>query len=377
MWARRLGQASGRRRRSSATWLALAYAALVVYASLYPFWPWRWPPSMPLEGLIGLPWPHYWSSFDVDTNLLGYLPLGLLMLAAPLRSGMGLGVSLAFGLLLPPALSFGMESLQYFLPGRVPSLGDWLLNSVGAWLGCALGLVLHILGGLERWHGWRERWFVPHSAGALALLALWPVGLLFPAPVPLGLGQWLPSLRATLGELLEDTPWALYAPDVDYSVAPSLPAGLEALSIALGLLAPCLLVLSVARPGLRRVLLIAVAILVGVAVTALSTALNFGPQHAWAWRTDTTVPGMAAGALLALLAAMFSRRACAALGLIVLTALIALVSVAPADPYLAQSLQAWEQGRFINLYGLARWVGWVWPFVSLAWLLAQVARRDA
>jgi hypothetical protein len=58
-----------------------------------------------------------------------------------------------------------------------------------------------------------------------------------------------------------------------------------------------------------------------------------------------------------------------------LSALIALVTLAPADPYMAQSLQAWEQGRFINLYGLARWIGWVWPFASLAWLLTLIGRR--
>lgn len=375
----RLQHASGRRRRSSASWLALAYAALVVYASLYPFWPWRWPPSLPVQALVGLPWPRQWNSFDVDANLLGYLPLGLLLVAAAWRSGWRIGHGLLLGLTLPPLLSFGMETLQYFLPGRVPSAGDWLLNTLGAWAGCALGLVLQLLGGLQRWHGWRERWFVPQGAGALALLALWPIGLLFPAPVPLGLGQWLPSLRAMLGELLADTPWALYA-DGDPALAgatAALPAGLEAIAVALGLLAPCLLALSVARPGVRRLLLIAGALLVGVAVTTLSTTLNFGPQHAWAWRTPASLPGLAVGAALALLAASFSRRACAALGLVVLTALIALVSEAPSDPYLAQSLQAWEQGRFINLYGLARWVGWTWPFASLAWLLTRVAQREA
>ena len=59
-----------------------------------------------------------------------------------------------------------------------------------------------------------------------------------------------------------------------------------------------------------------------------------------------------------------------------MSALIALVSIAPTDPYLAQSVQAWEQGRFINLYGLAQWVGWVWPFAALGWLLTLVGRRS-
>ena len=39
-----------RRPRSSATPLALAWAALVLYASLFPFSGWRWPPGQSLEG---------------------------------------------------------------------------------------------------------------------------------------------------------------------------------------------------------------------------------------------------------------------------------------------------------------------------------------
>jgi hypothetical protein len=120
---------------------------------------------------------------------------------------------------------------------------------------------------------------------------------------------------------------------------------------------------------------VAGALLLGMFGTALSTTLNFGPQHAWAWLTVATWPGLIIGAVLGCLAAMLPRRVIAALGLITLSALIALVSLAPADPYLAQSLRAWEQGRFINLYGLAQWVGWVWPFAALACLLGLIGRR--
>jgi apolipoprotein N-acyltransferase len=77
-----------------------------------------------------------------------------------------------------------------------------------------------------------------------------------------------------------------------------------------------------------------------------------------------------------LLAAFMSRRANAAWGLVVLTALIALMAEAPSDPYLLESLQFWEQGRFVNLYGLAQWVGWLWPFAALAWLLYGVTQSD-
>lgn len=364
------------RRHSSATWLLLAYLALVVYASLYPFWPWRWPPGLSLQGMLRLPWPKYSGSFDMQANLAGYLPLGLLGFAAAMRSGLGLRGGFLLGLLPWPLLSLLMETLQYFLPGRVPSAADWALNSAGALVGTLLGLLLNAFGGLSRWQDARDYWFQPHSAGALALLALWPLGLLFPTPVPLGLGQWLPHLQALVAEALDGTPWApRFAVDSNELVR-ALSPGLEAIAIALGLLAPALLALSVSRSGLRRLILVGGALALGVLGTALSTVLNFGPQHAWAWLTVATAPGLIMGTLLAGLACLLPRRVCAALGLVALSALIALVSIAPPDPYLAQSVQAWEQGRFINLYGLAQWVAWVWPFAALGWLLHLIGRRS-
>ncbi|MBT9490979.1 MAG: VanZ family protein [Paucibacter sp.] len=363
------------RRQSSATWLLLAYACLIVYASLYPFGPWALPPGIPIAGLLRLPWPKYFGAFDQQVNLIGYLPLGLLGVAAGLRSGLGLRWAMVLGMLPAPLLSYWLEIVQFFLPSRVPSLADWLLNTLGAWAGVVLGLVLHAFGGLRRWHDLREYWFQPHSAGALALLALWPLGLLFPTAVPLGLGRWLPHLQETAVELLEDTPWAMQWGDAWVDSALALPPGVEAIAIALGLLAPSLLALSVAKSGKRRALLVLGFALLGVFVTALSTGLNFGPNNAWAWLTLATWPGLAAGVLLGLLATFLPRQVCAGLGLLVLSALIALVSQTPADPYLVQRLQAWEQGRFINLYGLAEWIGWVWPFAAAVCLLNLMARR--
>jgi hypothetical protein len=53
-----------------------------------------------------------------------------------------------------------------------------------------------------------------------------------------------------------------------------------------------------------------------------------------------------------------------------------LVAQAPADPYFAESLNAWEQGRFIRFHGAAQWVGWIWPYAGLTYLLARLAVRD-
>jgi hypothetical protein len=60
----------------------------------------------------------------------------------------------------------------------------------------------------------------------------------------------------------------------------------------------------------------------------------------------------------------------------VLSALVALVAQAPADPYLADSLQSWQQGRFIHFYGLAQWIGWLWPYGAIVWLLVRIGARE-
>jgi VanZ family protein len=354
---------------STAHWLLPAWLALIVYASLYPFEPWRWPPGQDWTGLLALPWPRKLFPWDVQTNIVGYMPLGLLLRVRGMRPG------LLRPLLLAALLSFSMEVLQNFLPGRVPSSSDWLFNSLGALLGAVLGWRLERAGLLQRSRGWRESWFEPGSAGALALLAVWPAALLCPAPVPLGLGRWLPHLQELAVDALDGTPWASSWFDPDEPVLRALPPGFEALAIALGLLAPVLLALAVARRGWRRWALAPLIGLLGVLSTALSTALNFGPTHAWAWLTPPALPGLLIGLVLGLAMAPLPRRVCAALCLVVLSCLIGLVTHAPADPFLSISLQAWEQGRFVNLYGMGQWLGWIWPFAALAWLLYAAARR--
>jgi hypothetical protein len=148
------------------------------------------------------------------------------------------------------------------------------------------------------------------------------------------------------------------------------------LVVALGLLGPCLLAYSMAQPGLRRAWLALGAAALGFGVTTLSTAMNFGPQHALAWCTSTSLAGLALGFVLSLLTIGCGRRLAAGLGLVVITASLALVAQAPADPYYAQSLHDWEQGRFIRFHGLAQWIGWSWPYLATLWLLRQIAGRD-
>ncbi|MNW01762.1 hypothetical protein D3C71_1974460 [compost metagenome] len=83
------------------------------------------------------------------------------------------------------------------------------------------------------------------------------------------------------------------------------------------------------------------------------------------------------GALaLALLMLALPRRTCGALLLLVLTWHLALLNQAPTSAYFAQTLQIWEQGRFIRFYGLGQWLGWLWPYATLLYVVVFVSRRE-
>ena len=56
---------------------------------------------------------------------------------------------------------------------------------------------------------------------------------------------------------------------------------------------------------------------------------------------------------------------------------LALLNQAPTNVYFAQTLMQWEQGRFIRFYGLGQWLGWLWPYVALLYVLVRVSRKDA
>lgn len=359
-------------REPSAAWpLALLYMALVVYATLYPFSGWH-NPGLPPWAYVDAPLPQYWTRFDVGANLVGYAPLGCLLAVGWLRGGRRpwQACLLAFG--AGALLSFCLEALQTYLPMRVASNLDWGLNAAGALLGGVLAWVLDRSGVLERWRRLRARWFEPGSRGAQVLLALWPVGLLFPAPVALGMGQVLERLRQVLAQWLADTPYADWAAASPDALQP-LMRWEEVTAVALGVLAPCLLGYSVIERVWRRALFALAVLAAGVAASALSAGLSYGPMHAWLWVSGPVQGGLWLGAAAAALLLGLPRRACVLLLMPALATQVVLLNAAPLNPYYAHTLQAWEQGRFIHFHGLAQWVGWLWPFVTFFYLAGRVA----
>jgi VanZ family protein len=366
------GQAVLNNAKTSAWPLAFLYTVLIVYASLHPFSGWRVQGLSPFA-FLAAPWPRYWTWFDVISNILGYAPLGFLLAVGGVRQGFRGAVVGA--IVLASLLSLCMEATQSFLPVRVPSQLDWCLNTLGAAMGAFLVWILRKVGGLERWSQFRRQWFVEDARGALVLLAIWPVGLLFPLEVPLGLGQVVARASDALAAWEVPQEVLAWLPERLAEGAVMAPLT-EVVSVALGGLVPVLMLYAVLRSKVRRPLGLCLVLLAGLSVTALSQTLSFGPARAWAWWHAPVAWGVGVAAGLGVLALVLPERACAVMALLALAVNLTLLNPAPTSAYLAHNLQTWEQGQFIRFNGLAEWIGWLWPFVTLFYLAVRVSKRN-
>jgi VanZ family protein len=333
--------------------LALVYCGLVAYASLYPFVGWHSQGVMPWA-FVFAPLPRYWSGFDVAMNVLGYMPLGFLW-AVAWRSA-GRARPAWFAGLCALLLSFVMEGLQTYLAPRVASNVDWVLNTLGGALGGMLAWMAHELGVLQTWSRFRGRSFLAGSGLTLGLLLLWPLALLYPTPVPLGLG-------AALGRWLE----------LDTQV---LSHKTESSILALGLLVPLLMSYAITPKRLHRVLALLFVLTAALGVTTLSNGLSFGPEHAAVWLHMQSWQGLWMGASVGALLLLVSPRLAWALAFLCLVPQLALVCVMSQDPYFAQTLAIWDQGRFIRFYGATQWLGMLWPYAALILMVLRIAGRD-
>ena len=198
---------------------------------------------------------------------------------------------------------------------------------------------------------------------------------MFPVSVPLGLGQVFERLELLMVDALQDTPFLDWLPVRDIELQPILP-GAEMVAVALGGLIPCLIGYGVIRGLSHRVTFMLLLCMMGFFFTAMSAAFSYGPEHVWAWLDVPVRIGLIGASLLMLLTLWVSPRAATALALLALAVQLTLLNQAPDSPYLSQTLQIWEQGRFIRFNGLAQWLGWLWPFAALGYVLLRLSHIE-
>lgn len=366
--------------RTMAWSLTLLFVALVVYASLYPFTGWRWP-TVAWWGFVVAPWPRYWTAFDLLVNIVGYVPLGWLLGMVVVRQRRNLQRHWWLATLTPMLLSFVLESLQTCLPSRVASNVDWVLNSVGGAVGVSSAWVLHHLGWLTRWSRWRRTWWTNDAYGALVLLGIWPMALLYPTSMPFALGHLSPHVLHGLQKMWNDAPPWLQAWTPSPFVGPMpiapWPMPMQITVVALGILIPILLGYQVLRRGTLRKWWLLVVVWGAVVVESLSSGLTYGPHHVAAWWTEAVGWGLVAALVVGALAQRINRLM---LNWVLLAGLLlsaSLLNSSAQPPYFHESLEIWTQGRFIHFYGATQWLGWLWPYAVLLHVLRSFRRLPA
>lgn len=338
-------------------YLALAWFGLVVYGSLHPFVGWRDTGVSPIAFLEG-GWPRYWTFFDLAANVAVYLPLGFFLTLA-LSGVPGRFTALILATLLAGGVSFGLETLQTWLPSRVPSNLDLACNSLGGLLGALWAQsvgprVFARIAALEH----RLIAPIPHAELGLTLLGLWLLVPLSPETLLFGAGD----LRQIFG-LTGAVPFA----------AESF-VMIEASITAFNVVAVGLIVRMLCARLLAAYLVVPLFLLLCLTIATLAAAILVSPSDALAWLT----PGARLGLLLgtAILAVVMLLPATPRL-MITALALMAgtvLVNLAPPNPYSAAALAVWRQGHFLNFNGLTRLVATLWPFLTLPFLLLTTRR---
>lgn len=361
--------AAGRSRGSPIVRAALmAYLLLIIYASWFPFTGWR-DTGVPPLAFLNLVKQRYFTGFDVGVNIAGYIPFGMLLVLSFYPRVRGIWAVLLAALI--GIFTTGvMETVQNFLPSRVPSNLDFVTNAGGALLGAVLG-ALWAPGLLDRSRLFklRQRWFAPHASQGLVLVAMWPLAQIYPQSYLFGHGQVLPIVSGWLSSWF-DTEIDLVAmlrPGVTMSVEQYWLS--ETIITACGMTGAALTLMCLVRRGAPRFWLMIALLAAALVLKAFASSLLFRPDNALVWVTPGAEGGFLIGMIM--LSGLVFAPQVAQRRLAVVTLILALVVVntIPVNPYFSSTLQGWVQGKFLNFNGAAWFLSLSWPFFALWFLL--------
>ena len=351
------------------------YLVLVIYASCYPWAGWRSTGLAPWSYLFET-LPRYWTTFDLMTNVAGYVPLGALLVFAlyPRVAGvLAVCCAVASGVLLAALL----ECVQSYLPSRVPSILDLITNTSGVLIGAIAGQRLSVpVLKQSQLRALKSHWFGARSSAGLIVVALWPLAQIYPQPYLFGHGLWLPTLSAMLSDWFDmplDIGRLLWR-DISLDIEHFLLA--EIVVTALGMTAAVLMLLSQTRRQAPRLLLAIGLLLAAMLTKALAHAVLFSPSDAFAWLTPSAASGLLVGAVMLAGLSFAPVAAQRRVAIVALSICLLLLNLLPSNPYFLSTLSEWVQGKFLNFNGAAQFLSLFWPAFAL-WILLRPTQRTA
>lgn len=334
--------------------LSLSYALLIVYVSLNPF-DFAFQNGVSILAWVDAPLPRFITIFDVSVNILAYIPFGFLLVFAAYprwRNFVALGLTLSFS----AALAFSIESLQSWLPTRVPSQMDWWANLFGGLLGGLLAIPLgpQWLSGsalrrrFDQWFG--VNW------GACTLFLLFPWSQIYPQSSWLGTGVWGHAIFGSI-----DWGTAVVNHVLQETVITALCWLGVALLLSLGLRAKA--------PQWR---ILNGLLFFTVAIKTLFSALQFGAEFAFIWFTAGALWGMVVATILLRWALKLNSVQKFWLALFCLMSANIAINILPDNPYFILTLRHWYQGRLLHFNELMQWVSVIWLPVALVWMVRKI-----
>lgn len=332
---------------------------IVVYATLLPFAGWRMPEVLSWEGLMRT----YQTELDLVLNIAAYAPVGLLLAALLLQSGARRPLLKA--LALASALSFSLEALQLFLPGRVAAVHDWLANSAGGLVGAAIAVSAPGRRIGARLAVLRAQWLAQGSQaewGAL-LLIVWLIAQSNPAVPFFEAGQ-------LANELTRD--WQA----ADPGVLALLP---QVIAIALNVCGFALFLAVWVHPRIFAGVPALLALAAGLMVKFLAAGLMLKAPLLESWLGPASALGLIAGYFVALLLLGARPRTQLFLATLLIFGGGLMARMAGTYDGFEGMLSLFERshpqlGAFASL---TRWLNELWPVAAFGYLVVLFVRGHA
>ena len=328
----------------------IIYGLLVIYASINPF-DFDFQNGVTADAWWDAPLPRAIPVFDLIANVLAYIPLGFLIVFAVFPRWRGI-TALALAVGFSAILASSVETMQIWLPTRIPSKTDWWANISGGLIGALLAIPLGprwLSGSILRRQF--DRWFGVNWA-LCVLFLLFPWAQIYPQSSWLGMGAW--SNQAFIG--------------ADWGLLVLNPALQEMLITAICWLGTGLLFSLGINQKVPLWRLLNILLFISVVIKTIFTALQFGFEFGFSWLTAGSVWGMIIGAVGLKFGLRLATKIRYSIALACLLLVIFAVNWLPHNPYFVLTLRAWHQGRLLHFNDLMQWVSWLWLPFALLWL---------
>lgn len=356
--------------------LWLFIAAAVSYVSLYPLTGWRLrQPS--IFAFLSQGYPRHYSQADLVSNLSAYVIFGLLFSLGWFNRKRP-WVSALTASLAGMLLSLTLESLQSYLPTRVPSLLDFSANAAGAVVGGVAGALLGYFRTLapEGRIPVNRQWYEGGRAIGWALLLIWLISQLPTQRLLFSTGHLYSWLVDTLPRVAQLLPESLEA--LDGLLPESLRSVHETCVVATMMCVLGVLIMDLVRSAGWRTAWIGGLMAAALGLRIVSSAPFQSAQRLLVWLTSGAQAGLVVGALALYLIGAFGRRTRLAAGVGLVGLGLLLVNLSPADPFFLTT-QAASQGALApamtpSLRSLISSLSAFWPLMVLAYFAARLAR---